>query len=71
MAGVSVQLTLSVACLSYVQIQMRDLPGFVDTRQKLLQVKPSNRSHWITLAVAHHANKSYETAVKVRRRLHV
>jgi len=48
----------------FLQIQMRDITGFVATRDQLLQLKPSNRNHWITFAVAHHLNKSYEVAVQ-------
>ncbi len=48
---------------------MRDLPGFVDTRQRLLAAKPSNRNHWITFAVAHHINGNHELAVQVGGRL--
>ncbi|GIL62302.1 hypothetical protein Vafri_16585 [Volvox africanus] len=51
--------------LALLQIQMRDLQGFVDTRHQLLTLKPSNRSHWITFAVAHHMNGNHELAVQV------
>ncbi|KAG2502223.1 hypothetical protein HYH03_000709 [Edaphochlamys debaryana] len=51
--------------LALLQIQMRDLSGFVDTRHQLLTLKPSNRSHWITFAVAHHINGNHELAVQV------
>ncbi|GFR42329.1 hypothetical protein Agub_g3236, partial [Astrephomene gubernaculifera] len=51
--------------LALLQIQMRDLQGFVDTRHQLLTLKPSNRSHWITFAVAHHINGNHELAVQV------
>jgi len=37
----------------------------VETRQKILDLKPSNRNHWISFALAHHANKSFEVAVQV------
>ncbi|MEW5315829.1 MAG: hypothetical protein WDW38_007232 [Sanguina aurantia] len=51
--------------LALLQIQTRDLPGFVETRQQLLNLKPSNRAHWVTFAVAHHINGSCEVAAKV------
>lgn len=51
------------------QVQTRDLPGFVETRQQLLNLKPSNRAHWVTFAVAHHINGSCEVAAKVRESL--
>ena len=48
-----------------MQIQLRDIPGFVETRHQLLILKPNNRNHWITFAVAHHLDKNYELAVQV------
>ncbi len=48
-----------------VQIQLRDIPGFVETRHQLLILKPANRNHWICFAVAHHLNKNHELAVNV------
>ena len=36
------------------QVQMRDLNGFVETRQTLLHQKPGARGNWISFAVAHH-----------------
>mmetsp|Transcript_31747 Transcript_31747/g.90154 ORF Transcript_31747/g.90154 Transcript_31747/m.90154 type:complete len:895 (+) Transcript_31747:199-2883(+) len=51
--------------LALLQVQMRDTAGFVETRQKLLQQKPANRNNWISFAIAHHLNKSYEVAVQV------
>mmetsp|Transcript_2029 Transcript_2029/g.3159 ORF Transcript_2029/g.3159 Transcript_2029/m.3159 type:complete len:899 (+) Transcript_2029:210-2906(+) len=51
--------------LALLQIQTRDLQGFVDTRQQLLALKPSNRSHWITFALAQHANHAYDMAVQL------
>jgi len=47
------------------QIQTRDLQGFVETRQRILDLKPANRNNWISFALAHHANKSFEVAVQV------
>lgn len=48
--------------LSLLQIHRRDLPGFADTRRKLLQVKPSNRLNWIGYAIAEHLCESFEFA---------
>lgn len=48
-----------------MQIQLRDIPGFVETRHQLLILKPANRNNWITFAVAHHLNKNYELALEV------
>ena len=44
---------------------MRDLPGFMETRQTLLHLKPGNRTNWITFAIAHHLNRSHELAVQM------
>jgi hypothetical protein len=48
-----------------LQIQLRDIPGFVETRHQLLIQKPTNRNNWITFAVAHHLDKNYDLAVQV------
>ncbi|KAL4856126.1 N-terminal acetyltransferase A complex auxiliary subunit [Chlorella vulgaris] len=46
-------------------IQMRDLPGFLETRQTLLELKSNNKQNWISFAVAHHLNGHHEVAAKV------
>ncbi|KAM7253805.1 hypothetical protein ACFE04_031487 [Oxalis oulophora] len=51
--------------LSLLQAQMRDLTGFVETRQQLLSLKPSHRMNWIGFAVSHHLNKSPSKAVEI------
>jgi len=51
--------------LSLLQVQMRDLPGFVETRQQLLTLKPSNRNNWIAFAIAQHLAGTHELAVEV------
>lgn len=43
-------------CWLLLQAQMRDLAGFVETRQQLLTLKPNHRMNWIGFAVAHHLN---------------
>lgn len=48
-----------------LQIQMRDIPGFVETRYKLLQLKPNNRNHWISFAVGHHLEGNHELAAQI------
>jgi hypothetical protein len=45
----------------FSQAQMRDLSGFVETRQQLLSLKPNHRMNWIGFAVAHHLNSKYAT----------
>lgn len=42
-----------------LQAQMRDLEGFVETRQQLLTLKPNHRMNWIGFAVAQHLNSKY------------
>lgn len=44
---------------------MRDTSGFVETRQKLLQLKPNNRNNWISFAIAQHLNKNHSVAIQV------
>ncbi|KAK9837789.1 hypothetical protein WJX74_005116 [Apatococcus lobatus] len=51
--------------LALLQVQMRDLSGFVETRHTLLQQKPAARGNWISFAVAHHLNGNHEVAVNV------
>ncbi|KAL6772109.1 hypothetical protein ACKKBG_A28965 [Auxenochlorella protothecoides x Auxenochlorella symbiontica] len=51
--------------LAVLQIQMRDLPGFLETRQTLLELKATNRQNWLAFAVAHHLNGNHDVAVKV------
>ena len=33
--------------LALLQVQMRDLPGFLESRQQLLELKPSNKQNWV------------------------
>ena len=40
--------------LALLQIQMRDLPGFLKTRNELLVAKPGNGDNWTAYAVSHH-----------------
>ncbi|XP_058074694.1 N-terminal acetyltransferase A complex auxiliary subunit NAA15 isoform X2 [Magnolia sinica] len=51
--------------LSLLQAQMRDLAGFVETRQQLLTLKPNHRMNWIGFAVAHHLNSSGSKAIEI------
>lgn len=49
----------------HLQIQMRDIPGFVETRYRLLQLRPNNRNNWVTWAVAHHLDGNHDMAVQI------
>ncbi|CAA0837230.1 tetratricopeptide repeat (TPR)-containing protein [Striga hermonthica] len=51
--------------LSLLQAQMRDLEGFVETRQQLLTLKPNHRMNWIGFAVAQHLNFNGSKAVDI------
>jgi len=42
--------------MSLLQIQMRDLPGFVATRLRILTLRPNNKVHWLSYALAMHVN---------------
>ncbi|XP_018632751.1 N-terminal acetyltransferase A complex auxiliary subunit NAA15 isoform X2 [Nicotiana tomentosiformis] len=44
---------------------MRDLSGFVETRQQLLTLKPNHRMNWIGFAVSHHLNSNGSKAVDI------
>ncbi|CAD5317743.1 unnamed protein product [Arabidopsis thaliana] len=51
--------------LSLLQAQMRDLSGFVETRQQLLTLKPNHRMNWIGFAVSQHLNANASKAVEI------
>ncbi|GAX81967.1 hypothetical protein CEUSTIGMA_g9395.t1 [Chlamydomonas eustigma] len=51
--------------LANLQVQMRDLAGYVDTRHTLLTLKGSNRNNWVSFAVAHHINGNHDMAVQI------
>ena len=51
--------------LSLLQIQMRDLSGFVVTRNAILNLKPTAQTNWLSFAVAKHLQGNYEGALKV------
>lgn len=44
---------------------MRDIPGFVETRYRLLQLRPNNRNNWVTFAVAHHLDGNYDMSEQI------
>lgn len=51
--------------LSFLQIQMRNMPGFVESRRRMVVLKPSHRPSWITYAVANFFNKEYSNACSI------
>ncbi|RWS11336.1 N-alpha-acetyltransferase 15: NatA auxiliary subunit-like protein [Dinothrombium tinctorium] len=51
--------------LSLLQIQMRDLEGYRDTRYTLFMLRPTQRASWIGFAMAYHLLKDYQVAAKI------
>ena len=51
--------------LSLLQVQLRELPGFLETRRKMLELKANQRNNWIGFALAHHLLKQHDQAVHV------
>ncbi|KAI1161133.1 tetratricopeptide [Nemania serpens] len=51
--------------LAFLQIQMRDYPGYVQSRTAMLQAKSQLRQNWTALAVAHHLAGDLAQAEKV------
>jgi N-alpha-acetyltransferase 15/16, NatA auxiliary subunit len=51
--------------LAILQIQMRDYPGYVQSRTAMLQARPQMRQNWTALAVAHHLAGQLADAEKV------
>ncbi|XP_012285201.1 N-alpha-acetyltransferase 15, NatA auxiliary subunit [Orussus abietinus] len=51
--------------LSLLQIQMRDLDGYKDTRYQLFMLRPAQRASWIGFAISYHLLRDYETALKI------
>lgn len=51
--------------LSLLQIQMRDLEGFRDTRYQLFMLRSAQRVSWLSFAAAYHLLKDYNTAAKI------
>lgn len=51
--------------LALLQVQMRDYPGFVQSRNQMLQSKPALRQNWTALAVALHLNGDLDKAEDV------
>ncbi|XP_067663696.1 N-alpha-acetyltransferase 15, NatA auxiliary subunit-like [Haliotis asinina] len=51
--------------LSLLQIQMRDLEGYRETRYQLLALRPGQRASWIGYAMSYHLLKDYDMALKI------
>lgn len=51
--------------LSLLQIQMRDLEGYKETRHQLFSLRPTQRASWIGFAMSYHLMEDYEMALKI------
>lgn len=51
--------------LSLLQIQMRDLEGYRDTRYQLLMLRPTQRTSWIGYAMSFHLLEDYKNALSI------
>ncbi|CAH2002073.1 unnamed protein product [Acanthoscelides obtectus] len=51
--------------LSLLQIQMRDLEGYRDTRYQLLMLRPTQRVSWIGYAMSFHLLEDYKNALSI------
>merc|ERR1711918_122941 len=50
--------------LSLLQIQIRDMVGFAESRQKIKELHPKFKANWISLAIAKELNSDYELALE-------
>jgi len=51
--------------LSLLQIQMRDLEGYKETRYQLFQLRPTQRASWIGFAMSYHLLDDFDMALKI------
>ena len=51
--------------LSWLQIQMRDIPGFIVSRRKILEAKINIRINWVSFAAANYLGGYYTVAYDV------
>lgn len=51
--------------LSLLQIQMRDLEGYRETRYQLLVLRPGQRASWIGYAMSYHLMKDFDMALSI------
>ncbi|KAF9128228.1 N-alpha-acetyltransferase 16, NatA auxiliary subunit [Mortierella sp. 14UC] len=51
--------------LSLLQMQMRNMEGYVDTRHILLELRPQNRQYWVAVAIGYQLLGKPELGVKV------
>ncbi len=51
--------------LSLLQIQIRDLTGFAQTKHTILELKPNQKTNWLGFALSKHLNGQIEEAINV------
>ncbi|KAI8598904.1 NMDA receptor-regulated protein 1-domain-containing protein [Dissophora ornata] len=51
--------------LSLLQMQMRTLDAYIETRHHLLELRPQNRQYWVAVAIAYQLSGKPELGVKV------
>lgn len=51
--------------LAFLQIQMRDYAGYIQSRTAMLKARPQLRQNWTALAVAHHLSGDLQEAEKI------
>ncbi|KAI0020512.1 NMDA receptor-regulated protein 1-domain-containing protein [Xylariomycetidae sp. FL0641] len=51
--------------LAFLQIQMRDYQGYIQSRTAMLKARPQLRQNWTALAIAHHLSGDLTQAEKV------
>ena len=51
--------------LSVLQIHMRDLEGFKESRQAICELRPSQRTSWVSLALSYHLTAEFHIALDI------
>lgn len=51
--------------LAYLQVQIRDFTGYIESRRKILHGRPQVRANWTGLAIAHHLAGSLAEAENI------
>ncbi len=51
--------------LSFLQLQLKDYTGFLASRSKILEARPSLRASWVAFGVANYLAKDYQRAFEI------
>jgi N-alpha-acetyltransferase 15/16, NatA auxiliary subunit len=51
--------------LALLQVQIRDYEGFEESRRKLLNARPNQKTNWIGVAIAFHLQANYDKTLEV------